>query len=49
MCDHEGKLIGCFSVCSGIGTNTLAEILALKDGLKLCLDFKYFPGDHRRE
>lgn len=36
--DHKGKCTGGFSVCYGTGTNTLAEILALKGGLKLCLE-----------
>lgn len=35
--DHEGKLIGSFSNYYGDGTNTLAEVMALRDVLLFCL------------
>lgn len=35
--DHDGNLIAGFSKFYGLGTNTLAEMMALGDGLRCCI------------
>lgn len=37
MRDHQGHFIGGFSSYYGVETNNLAEFLALRDGLLMCL------------